>query len=256
MKITFEKRPGNSSREIAFFWKMTITAKSPAVITDHFIPELFFDFFLIKEGKVRCTDETQGVEFRLPGQVFKAIHSHPLRLDYFLPLVLYGTRLSLGFAESFWGGNMQANRFLTQKWVSQQADDLDSFAMQVTGYLQDRQVRKYPYPMLSTALQESGWLVHFSPRHKRRLYKAAFGLNRKELQSIRNVHTFLEQTCDFGSENPRIIRYIDPEVFYDQPHLNRAFKKMTGFSPVEYFQANSILQDNLMSASSNAIPAL
>jgi AraC-like DNA-binding protein len=40
-------------------------------------------------------------------------------------------------------------------------------------------------------------------------------------------------------------------VFYDQPHLNHAFKKMTGLSPVEYFEHNSILQDNLMSASYN-----
>lgn len=256
MKITFEKRSGNVSREIAFFWKMTITAKSPAVITDHFIPELFFDFFLIKEGKVRCIDETRGAELRLPRQVLKTIHNHPLRLDYSLPLVLFGARFSLGFAESFWEEKMRANGFLAQTWVSLQADDLDSFAAQVTGYLQKRQMRKWPYPLLSTPLQESGWLVHFSPRHKRRLYKAAFGLSRKELQSIRSVHTFLEQTCDFGSENPRIIQHIDPEVFYDQPHLNRAFKKMTGFSPVEYFQANSILQDNLMSASYNAIPGL
>jgi AraC-like DNA-binding protein len=49
---------------------------------------------------------------------------------------------------------------------------------------------------------------------------------------------------------------MNPEVYYDQPHLNRAFKKLTGFSPVEYFQANSILQDNLMSASYNEVSEL
>jgi methylphosphotriester-DNA--protein-cysteine methyltransferase len=48
---------------------------------------------------------------------------------------------------------------------------------------------------------------------------------------------------------------VNAEVFYDQPHLNHTFKKLTGFSPVEYFQANSILQDNLMSASYNEISA-
>jgi methylphosphotriester-DNA--protein-cysteine methyltransferase len=81
-----------------------------------------------------------------------------------------------------------------------------------------------------------------------------FGLSRRDLLNIRNVHAFLEQTCDFASENPRIIRHVNPEVFHDQPHLNRIFKKMTGFSPVGYFEANSILQDNLMSVSYNENP--
>jgi len=94
-------------------------------------------------------------------------------------------------------------------------------------------------------------LIHYSPRHKRRLYALIFSLSRKELMGVRNVQSFLEQTCDFASQNPRIIQHVDPEVFYDQPHLNRSFKKMTGFSPLEYFEANSILQDNLMSASYN-----
>jgi methylphosphotriester-DNA--protein-cysteine methyltransferase len=104
-------------------------------------------------------------------------------------------------------------------------------------------------------LQESAWLVQYSPRHKRRLYKATFGLSRKELHNIRNVQSFLEQTCDFAARNPRIIQHVNTEVFYDQPHLNRTFRKMTGFSPIGYFQANSILQDNLMSASYNEISA-
>jgi methylphosphotriester-DNA--protein-cysteine methyltransferase len=105
--------------------------------------------------------------------------------------------------------------------------------------------------MLKQKLDESDWLVHFSARHKRRLYKTIFGASRKELQNIHNLHSFLDQACDFSSENPRIIQYINAEVFYDQPHLNHSFKKMTGFSPVEYFEANSILQDSLMSASYN-----
>jgi methylphosphotriester-DNA--protein-cysteine methyltransferase len=68
------------------------------------------------------------------------------------------------------------------------------------------------------------------------------------------VHLFLEQTCDFTSQNPRIIQHVNAEVFYDQPHLNHAFKKMTGLSPLEYFETNSILQDNLMAASYNENP--
>jgi hypothetical protein len=65
------------------------------------------------------------------------------------------------------------------------------------------------------------------------------------------VHSFLEQNCDFDAEYPRIIQHVNAEVFYDQPHLNHTFKKLTGLSPLEYFEVNSILQDNLMAASYN-----
>jgi methylphosphotriester-DNA--protein-cysteine methyltransferase len=105
--------------------------------------------------------------------------------------------------------------------------------------------------MLSPSLEESEWLAHYSPRHKRRLYRSTFGISKKEMKAIQNVHTFLGQTCDFSTPNPRIIEHIDSDVFYDQPHLNKAFKKMTGLSPLEYFQTSSILQDNLMAASYN-----
>jgi AraC-like DNA-binding protein len=200
-------------------------------------------------------DEAQGAKFVLPQQSLKTIHSHPLKFIFSTPLVLFGARLSLGFAESFWG-EIKANSFLRQTWVKGEADDLELFKAQVENHLKSHQRQKLPYPMFQSSLDESDWLVNFSPRHKRRLYQSMFGLSRKELQNIRNVHTFLEQTCDFGSQNPRIIQHVTPEVFYDQPHLNHAFKKTTGFSPVEYFEASSILQDNLMSASYNEVSDL
>jgi methylphosphotriester-DNA--protein-cysteine methyltransferase len=106
--------------------------------------------------------------------------------------------------------------------------------------------------MLAPGLEETDWLKEYSARHKRRLYRSTFGLSRKEMLRIRSVHTFLEEECDFGVRSPRIIAHLDPEVFYDQPHLNRAFKKMTGLSPLEYFQVGAVLQDNLMAASYNA----
>ena len=67
------------------------------------------------------------------------------------------------------------------------------------------------------------------------------------------MQAFLEQMCDFGRHTPRVLGYVNPEVFYDQPHLNRVFKKMTGLSPLEYFATPSHLQDNLMAASYNAL---
>ena len=233
-----------------FFWKMTIDAKQSDVITDLFIPELFFDYFLVKTGGVQCVDEARGWKFTPFKQALKTIHARPLRLFFFTPLVLYGVRLSLSFAESF-RDELNANSFLEQAWVRDDIEDLDSFKMEVEEHLHRRGRKKHPYPMFSSGLRESAWLVHFSPRHKRRLYRETFGLSRRELLNIQNVQSFLEQTCDFASENPRIIRHVDPEVFYDQPHLNRTFRKLIGISPLEYFETNSILQDNLMSASYN-----
>jgi AraC-like DNA-binding protein len=252
MNISFRILQGHPSLGIAFFWKIVIETKSPVTITDHFIPELFYDYLFIRSGKVKYADKEHRSHSVLPQQVLKTIHTHPLTFRFSTPLVLFGARLSLDFAESFWG-EIKANTFLKQGWAGKETDDLETFAIQVTDFIREHRTQRNPYPMLKGLLDESDWLVNFSERHKRRLYKSTFGSSRKELQNIRNVHTFLEQTCDFGSQNPRIIEYVNPEVFYDQPHLNHTFRKMTGFSPLQYFEANSILQDNLMSAYYNEI---
>jgi hypothetical protein len=252
MKITFQKQPGEPSLGVVFLWKMEIRTGVPATITDHLIPELCFDYFLIQKGKIECIDDGQGTKYNLPSQSLRTIHNHSLTLVFSTPLVLYGARLSLPFAESFWA-EMNANCFLEQAWVSKSTENLDAFKRQIVNHLELHSKRKIPYPMFSGELGESMWLVNFSARHKRRLYKMIFGLSRKEMQSIRNLHLFLDQACDFSTETPRIIRHVNPDVFYDQPHLNHTFRKMTGSSPAEYFQANSILQDHLLSASYNEI---
>ena len=250
MRISFRKLAGEPSHGIAFFWSMTVEGKTSMI--DQFIPELFFDFLFVNAGKIQYVDTARQEKISLPRQSLKTLFSRPLTLDYTTPLVLFGARLTLRFAESF-SGEMKANSFLDQDWVRKDANDLGEFKRQVTGHIQQERREKFPYPMFSSALKESGWLVNFSPRHKRRLYRSAFGLSRKEMLNIHNLHAFLDQACDFSSQSPRIIQHITPDVFYDQPHLNHTFKKMTGLSPVEYFQNSSFLQDNLMSASYNEI---
>jgi AraC-like DNA-binding protein len=251
MRISFKKLPGDPELDIAFFWELAIETRSPVLIRDHFVPELFLDFFHVVRGKVAGFDETRGKRYKLSQQVLKPLHNRPLTLVYSSPLVMYGARLTLGFAESFWG-ELQANGFVEQAWVKDAAPSLAAFREQVAEHVRRRRIQKVPHALFKSELQESDWLIHYSQRHKRRLYASTFGMSRKELLNIRNVQMFLEQTCDFGARNPRIIHHIDPAVFYDQPHLNRTFKKLTGFAPVEYFEVVSILQDNLMSASYNA----
>jgi AraC-like DNA-binding protein len=246
MNITFQKKPGDPTLGTAFFWRMTIEGARPFSLTDHFIPELFYDYFYIHAGAIEHNDSN------LPRQTLKTLHTRPLTFTFSTPLILYGVRLSLSFAESYSQSKLENNSFLTPCWLTEPPQSLGEFETAVTTRLQTNRQPQNPYPMLTPAKEETNWLAAYSPRHKRRLYKATFGLSRKELDSIHSIQAFLEQTCDFAAENPRIIEYVNPEIFYDLPHLNHAFKKITGFSPLAYFEASSILQDNLMAASYNA----
>jgi hypothetical protein len=126
MKILFRKRTGNPSMGIEFFWTLTIDAKSPTLITDYIIPELFFDYFFIKKGKVTSVDKIRSSKSLLPRQVLKTIHTNPLTFVLSAPLILFGARFSLRFAELFWGGDLHSNSLLKQRWVDQNTDDLVS----------------------------------------------------------------------------------------------------------------------------------
>lgn len=255
MKLSFQKKTGIPELGILFFWCLKIPNHSTKTHIDRFIPELFYDYFYVKQGNMKIID-SNGEKSTLPKQSLKMIYTKPLHFAFSSPLVLYGARLSLQFAEMFWD-KVKANDMLNQIWIKQEANSLKSFEEQVSHYIKTNQKRHNAYPMFKSGiLSESDWLVNFSSRHKRRLYQATFGVSRKELQNIYNLQSFLEQICSFDSENPRIIRHVNPEAFYDQPHLNHTFKKVTGLSPVEYFETNSILQDNLMSASYNVISSV
>ena len=115
MKILFRKKNGNPSLGIEFFWTLTLETKSPTSIADQFIPDLFFDYFFIKRGVVQCVDKKENREFNLPQQVFKTIHTNPLTFVLSSPLVLFGARFSMGFAESFWGETIKSNSLLDER---------------------------------------------------------------------------------------------------------------------------------------------
>jgi AraC-like DNA-binding protein len=253
IKTSFQVKSGNPAQGVLFYWKMTLEADPSGPVSDRFIPELFYDYFCIQTGELGYVDRARGVETELPEQSLKTIHTRPLTLRFAAPLVLFGVRLSLQFAESFWEQGLPSNRFLGQSWVAPGTTDLASFARQIGETIRKRRASRTVAPMLSPGLEESEWLSHFSARHKRRLYKSIFGISKKEMRAIQGLHAFLGQACDFASGRPRIIEHIDAEVFYDQPHFNRLFRKMTELSPLEYLQAGSILQDNLMAASYNEL---
>ena len=253
MQISFQKQDAYPALGIEFFWKLTIKASPPITHLDHFIPELFYDYLFIKSGQVECADPVQPRRFLAGQQFLKTLSTKPVTFRYSTPLVLLGARLSLKFAEGYWDTHLPSSSFLEADWISRPVRDLSAFSDQLTGLVESHLRKDRVGRWLSPTLAESRWLASYSPRQKRRLYQAAFGLSRKQLQRIRSIHSFLEQTCDFAGQNPRIIRHVNVDAFYDQPHLNRSFKKVTGFTPLEYFEASSILQDNLMAASYNAV---
>lgn len=254
MKIAFQRIQDVALPELLFCWRLEIATASSVSLTDIFIPELFYDLFWIDTGEIDCVDQARRQEFALPRQTLKTLHTHRLDLVLQAPLILYGARFSLPFAELYWQKELPANTFLPQNWLHQPATDLASFTHQIIETIQTRRVKRTIAPMLLPTLEETAWLAAYSPRHKRRLYKSVFGLSRKELLAIQNIHLFLGQTCDFTAQRPRIVEYVNADSFYDQPHLNNAFKKMTGLTPLAYFEATSTLQDNLMAASYNALP--
>ncbi len=231
--------------ELLFCWRMSIDVGQVTAVSDIFIPELFFDFFYIHKGEMTWADVP------LPRQTLKTLHTQRLDLVLKAPLDVYGARFTLPFAELFWQKQMPVNSCLEQRWLENPVSDLATFASQIVAAIAKRRTKKIIAPMFQPSLAETDWLAAYSPRHKRRLYKSVLGISQKELRAIQNVHQFLGQTCDFATGMPRIVEYVNADSFYDQPHLNNAFKKMTGLSPLAYFEANSILQDNLMAASYN-----
>jgi AraC-like DNA-binding protein len=245
MKISFQIKKQDTLPELMFCWRMTIDMVQETAVSDIFIPELFYDFIYIQKGQMISAGAT------LPRQTVKTLYTQRLDLVLQTPLVLYGARFVLPFAELFWQKQMPANSFLEQDWLESSVPNLDSFTSQVVIAVTTRRIQKTIAPMFQPSLAETDWLAAYSPRHKRRLYKSVLGITQKELRVIQNVHQFLGQTCDFATSMPRIVEYVNADSFYDQPHLNNAFKKLTGLSPLAYFESNSILQDNLMAASYN-----
>lgn len=251
MQVTFKKADSDRSLRVAFFWMLKIDSSSAAAVADYFIPELFYDYFYIHKGSIMIGRDGNEKSIPLARQSLKTLHTRQLTLTYTTPLVLFGARLNLLFAESYWGEKLSANTFLPVNWVGSKCSDLAEFSSEVSRIITQRNARKTPAPLLSPTLEESDWLLSYSARHKRRLYKKIFGVSKADIDAIQSLHTFLSTTCDFSSGSPRIIDYIDSDTYYDQPHLNRSFKKMTGLTPMEYFFSSSILQGNLMSASYN-----
>lgn len=255
MEIAFHKQQINTIAGPVLCWELVITAVPAESLSDLFIPELFFDFFSVHTGELRGSDVASRTEWVLPHQSLKTLHTHALTLAFTTPLRLFGARLPLRFGEWFWEAEVGHNRFESQVWVDPNVADLTAFAGQVARVVNGRARQKNPYPLLNYGLEESTWLSSYSPRHKRRLYQATFGLSRQALQRIASLHAFMAQNCDFDPDSPRLISHLNAELFYDQPHFNHAFKKMVGLTPLTYFEASSVLQDNLMAVSYNAFPA-
>ena len=250
MQIAFRKLAGVPALDIAYFWRLQIDGPA-AVQADFMIPELYYDFLYVQDGQLAWSPLNTDPPQPLPAETLRTLHNRGLRLDLTLPLTIYGARFYLRLAENI-PRALPNGHFLPLNWLVTAPGSLEQFAALLQPAVLANRQRKLEGPMFSSGLTESAWLAAYSPRQRRRLYQTVFSLSRQDLLAIDHLHQFLGQTCNFGDENPRLIEYVDEEVYYDQPHLNRAFKRMTGFTPLAYFEASAILQDNLMAASYNA----
>ena len=148
MKISFQIRQEETLPELLFCWRMAVEAARETAVLDTFIPELFFDFFYVQEGALSCVGAGQYEEGHLPRQVLKTLHSRRLDFVLELPLILYGARFTLPFAELFWQEQMPANAFLRQTWVEESVPDLKTFTTQISAAIESRRVKKTVAPML------------------------------------------------------------------------------------------------------------
>lgn len=245
MNVSFQLSRPTELPDLLFCWRLTIDVPERAMLAELFIPELFFDFFFLQSGGISCA----GRPF--PRQALKTLHTRSLDLVLEAPLDVYGARFSLPFAESYWRRQTPAGAILPQTWVREPVAGLGHFTSQVVEGIGARFTTTPAARMFGPALEETERMAAYSSRHKRRIYRSVFGIGAQELHSIERVHRFLGQACDFSTGTPRILHYVNDDAYFDQPHLNRGFKKVTGRSPLEYFEADSILQPNLMAASYN-----
>jgi AraC-like DNA-binding protein len=246
MKILFNLGPGDESLHLDYVWRLEVSDLGR--LREHFIPEPYFDYLWAETGGLDWRPLDQENWHPVPNQALKSLFSGPIELQFRTPLILWGARFNLAFAETREDGLEDVRGFARQDWWNAEAPDLASFAHQMTPAMVSKSAATR---ILNAQLSITPEFSRYSARHQRRQFRKTFGISRQDLERILNVQAFLAQTCDFGSENPRIIDYVNDAVFYDQPHLNRTFKRMTGLSPLEYFERQSLLQDNLMAASYN-----
>ncbi|MEM7797904.1 MAG: hypothetical protein AAF633_01825 [Chloroflexota bacterium] len=256
MKIAFQKKKAKPSDlpGIDLFWRMSIDGPTGQAVIDHFIPELKFDYFYLLQGTIKSKFGSHDQPQLLPSQFLKTIQTKSLSFHFTLPLIMMGVRLNLSFADFYDCGPIDGGRFKPVSWLEKQVEgeiSLEEFSKRVQSALKMLAIPSPPQPRLTPELKPTSKLADYSPRHRRRLIKAIYGVSHKEMQVIQKINVFLQQACDFSDDAPHIIDYLGDDAFYDQSHLNHLFKKTTGFSLLKYFEHSSALQDNLMAVSYN-----
>lgn len=200
MQISFHKLAGVPALDLAYFWRLQIDGPA-ALPADHLIPELYYDFLYVQQGQLALSATDSEPPQPLPGQSLRTLHSRSHKLQFTLPLILYGARFYLRLAENIAHG-LTAGRFLPLNWLKTPINSLPDFASQLQPVLQAIRQPRLAGPMFSSGLNESTWLAAYSPRQRRRLYQSVFGLSRQGLLAIENLHRFLGQTCNFGDAPP------------------------------------------------------
>ena len=88
-----------------------------------------------------------------------------------------------------------------------------------------------------------------SVRQQSRDFKKIYGVSKTQLEHIKSVHRFLARECGYSPTSENITHHIDYSRYYDQPHFNKLFLKVTGMNPTDFFKTYEGLGEQLMSFS-------
>ena len=247
MQVQFHLGPGHPEIGLEFVWRLKLDGTT--LLSEHIIPEPYFDYYWVDVGALSWQADSRVNDLNGSSGFLRPLFLGPMTLHFQTPAVVWGARFNLRFAEQF---SVQPGRATWQPvdWLKDAPPSLPALHRLLITKLTS-QLHPVQSPIFEPDLSIRTQFTTYSARHRRRLFRKAFGISRQDLARMLNVQAFLDQACNFGQAEPKIIQYVNDEVFYDQPHLNHTFKRMTGLSPLDFFEKQAILQDNLMAASYN-----
>jgi len=85
----------------------------------------------------------------------------------------------------------------------------------------------------------------YTERHLERIFKNSIGISPEKLNNVLRLHNFIKEakiTANNGSLNPAIFN----AGYFDQSHLIREFKKITGITPGSYLKNSDPVAANFI----------